>query len=166
MLAHHLTAAGNSVRAVDQWLKAGQFAAARLTHREATGHFDRGLALLGSLPDGAARDGRETELQLDRGLSLFTTEGFISNAAAEAYIRARELAERRGDTHKLFIAVYGRWQSTAGSGRLVASRGLSDRLLRLTAGKADDGLRMQAHLFVCRRAGVRTRALRGGAPAL
>jgi hypothetical protein len=98
-----LTAAGNSVRAVDQWLKAGQFAATRLAHREAIGHFDRGLALLGSLPDGAARDGRETELQLARGLSLFTTKGFISQAAAQAYTRARELAERRNDHRQLVM---------------------------------------------------------------
>jgi hypothetical protein len=100
-----LTAAGNTVRAVDQWLKAGQFAAARHTHREAIGHFDRGLASLGTLPDGSVRDGRETELQLARGLSLFTTEGFISKVAAQAYTRARELAERRSDDRQLVMAV-------------------------------------------------------------
>jgi class 3 adenylate cyclase len=145
LLAHHLTAAGATERAVDQWLRAGQYAAERSAHREAIGHFERGLATLATLPDGPARDGREIELQLARGLSLFTTEGFVSAGAAQAYTRARELGERQGDARQLFIAVYGLWQSTAGSGRLIASRGLSDRLLRLTAGKADDGLRMQAH---------------------
>jgi predicted ATPase len=89
LLAHHLTTAGNSVRAVDQWLKAGQFAAARLAHREAIGHFDRGLALLGSLPDGSASDRRETELQLGRGVSLFTTDGFISKGGSRGLHPAR-----------------------------------------------------------------------------
>ncbi len=145
LLAHHLTAAGDTERAVDQWLKAGQHAAARSAHLEAIGHFDRGLATLAALPEGPARDGREIELQLARGLSLFTAEGFISAKAAEAYTRARELAERRGDTRQLFTAVYGLWQSTAGSGRVVERRGLSDQLLRLTADNADDGLRLQAH---------------------
>jgi class 3 adenylate cyclase len=92
LLAHHLTAAGETERAVDQWLKAGQHAAARLTHVEAIRHFDRGLATAMSLPEGPSRDRRETELQLARGLSLFTAKGFVSTEAAEAYARARELA--------------------------------------------------------------------------
>src|SRR5262249_8407374 len=58
ILAHHLTAAGDTARAVDQWLKAGQHAAGRLAHLEAIRHFDHGLAALAALPEGAARDGR------------------------------------------------------------------------------------------------------------
>ena len=41
LLAHHLTAAGDTERAVDQWLKAGQYAAQRLAHLEAIRHFER-----------------------------------------------------------------------------------------------------------------------------
>jgi len=81
LLAHHLTATGDSKRAVSQWLKAGQFAAERLAHLEAIRDFDRGLAILPALPEGSARDRGEVELQLARGLSLFTTEGFVSRAA-------------------------------------------------------------------------------------
>ena len=145
ILAHHLTAAGEAERAVDQWLKAGQYAAARLAHLEAIRHFDRGLATLALLQEGPARDGRETELQLARGLSLFTAKGFISAEAAEAYARARELAERRGDAHQLFTAVFGLWQWTTSAGRILDCRGLSDRLQRLTADNADSELRLQAH---------------------
>jgi predicted ATPase len=145
LLAHHLTAAGDTGHAVDQWLKAGQFAAERLAHLEAIRHFDRGLAILLALPEGPARDGREIELQLARGLSLFTAEGFVSAGAAYAYSRAHALAEQRGDPRQLFVSVYGLWQSTTASGRMLAARKLSDRLLQLTAGQADDGLRLQAH---------------------
>jgi predicted ATPase len=97
LLAHHLTAAGNIERAVDQWLKAGRYAAARPAHREAIGNFERGLAALAALPEGPARDEAEIELQLARGLSLFTAEGFSAVGAAETYTRACELAEQRGD---------------------------------------------------------------------
>ena len=145
LLAHHLTAAGKTERAVDQWLKAGQHAAARLAHLEAIRHFDRGLAALVALPDGPARDGQETELQLARGLSLFTTKGFISAEAAEAYARARELAERLGDAHQLFMAVFGLWQSTNSAGRVRDCGRLSDRLQQLTEDNADSELRLQAH---------------------
>jgi class 3 adenylate cyclase len=138
LLAHHLTAA-------DQWLKAGQHAAARLAHLEAIRHFGRGLAAVATLPEGEARDGREIELQSARGLSLFTTEGFISTEAAKAYARARELAEKRDDPHQQFMAVYGLWQSANGSGIITDCRRFADRLLQLTGDKADDGLRLQAH---------------------
>jgi tetratricopeptide (TPR) repeat protein len=159
LLAHHLTAAGDAERAVDQWLKAGQFAAERSAHREGIGHLEHGLATLSTVPTGPARDSREIDLQLARGLSLFTAEGYISAAAAEAYARARELSEQRGDGLQLFTAIYGLWQSANGSGRVRAGRGLSDRLLLLTADQVDDGLRLQAHHSAW------STALFGGEPA-
>jgi hypothetical protein len=169
LLAHHLTAAGDTARAVDQWLKAGQYAAERSAHVEAISHFERGLAALSESPEGATQEGRELELQLARGPSQFTVKVCSSVQAIEAYTRAHELAEQTGDARRLFMAVYGLWQSAAGSGRLLAGHRLSDRLLDLTAGTTDDGLRLQAHhsawtTYV--RAGSRARALRGGASAL
>ncbi len=145
LLAHHLTAAGEIERAADQWLKAGRHAATRSAHLEAIGHFDRGLAALTALPEGRARDERDIELQLARGLSHFTARGFASVEAAEAYTRARELAEQRGDSRQQFMAVYGLWQSANGAGRVLDCSRLSNRLQQLTAGTADDGLRLQAH---------------------
>jgi hypothetical protein len=145
LLAHHLTAAGDTERAVDQWLKAGQYAAARLAHLEAIGHFERGLAILPGLAEGRERDRREIELQLARGLSLFTIEGFVSGAAGEAYARAHELSERWGDLRELFMAVFGLWVSANGRGGMVECRKFSHRLQRLTAANADEGLRLQAH---------------------
>src|SRR5205823_1851831 len=75
LLAHHLTGGGDTERAVAQWLKAGQRAAARLAHIEALAHFERCLALLGSLPETSARDAIEIELQLAMGVSLITVRG-------------------------------------------------------------------------------------------
>jgi len=144
-LAHNLTAAGDTQRAVDQWLKAGQYAAARLAHIEAISHFERGLATLAVLPESQARDRQEIELQLARGLSLFTAKGFEVSEAAQAYTRARELAERQGDADKLSVAIYGLWQANIGSGTLAGAHVLSNRLLQLTSSATDDGLRLQAH---------------------
>ena len=113
LLAHHLSAAGDTVRAVDQWLKAGQRAAGGLAHVEAIAHFERGLGLLASLPDTPARDTREIELQLALGVSLITVKG---KGSRRAYGRARELAEKSGDQRQLFQATYGLWQNAGGSG--------------------------------------------------
>ena len=88
-------------------------------------------------------DSREIELQLARGLSLFTAEGFQSAEAARAYTRARELAEQRGDPRQLFMAIYGLWQSANGAARILDCRSLSNRLQQLTAD--DNELRLQAH---------------------
>jgi hypothetical protein len=81
---------------------------ARSTPLEAIRHCERGLAGLSALPEGP-------ELQLARGLSLFTAKGFSAVEAPEAYARARELAERRGDSRQQFMAVYGLWQSANGA---------------------------------------------------
>ena len=145
LLAHHLTAAADIERAVDQWLKAGEYAAQRLTHLEALRHFERGLAILPALPEGPGRDSREIELQLARGSSLFTAEGYSSAGAAEAYARARALAEQLGDPQQLFMAVYGLWQSANGAGKVLDCRRLSNRLQQLTVGKGDDDLLLEAH---------------------
>jgi predicted ATPase len=145
LLAHHLAGAGDIERAIDEWLKAGKHAAARSGHIEAIGHFERGLAALAGLAEGPARDGREIELQLARGLSLFTAKGFQAAEAARAYTRARELAEQRGDPHQMFMATYGLWQSANGAGRIPDCRSLSNRLQQLTADDADNELSLQAH---------------------
>jgi hypothetical protein len=55
-----------------------------LTPLEAIRHFERGLAVLSALPEGPAREEREIELQLARGLSLFTAKGFGAIEAPEA----------------------------------------------------------------------------------
>jgi class 3 adenylate cyclase len=55
ILARHLSEAGQTERAVEQWLKAGRRAAGRSAHLEAIAHLKQGLELLGSLPDGPRR---------------------------------------------------------------------------------------------------------------
>jgi predicted ATPase len=143
LLAHHLTAAGDTERAVDQWLKAGRYAAARLAYLEAIAHFEQGLGLLHSLPESPVRNGREIELQLALGLCLFTAKGGV--AAKPAYARAHELAETSGEPQQRFEALYGVWQSTIVSGGVIAASALPERLLRLAEREGDDELRLQAH---------------------
>jgi predicted ATPase len=102
LLAHYLTAAGDTERAVDQWPKAGQHAAARLTYREAIAHLERGLAVLRSLPEGPNSEAKEIDLQLALGLCSYTAKGPI--AALPIYTRARELADIQGNSRQRFEA--------------------------------------------------------------
>jgi predicted ATPase len=143
LLAHHLTAADDTERAVDQWVKAGRHAAARLAYLEAIADLERGLGLLHSLPESPARNSREIELQLALGLCLYTAKGAV--AAKPPYMRAHQLAERSGEPQQRFEALYGVWQSINRSGGVTASSPLSERLLRMAERAGDDGLRLQAH---------------------
>jgi predicted ATPase len=143
LLAYHLTEAGNIERASDQWLKAGQHAAARLAYLEAIAHLERGLGLLHSLPESPVRNGLEIALQLALGLCLFTTKGAVD--AKPPYMRAHELAASRGEPRQRFEALYGVWQSTVVSGEISAARPLSERLLGMAESEGDDGSRLQAH---------------------
>ena len=101
--------------------------------------------MLTGLPEGSARDRREIELQSARGLSLFTTEGFRSAGAAEAYRCALDLAEQSGTPRQRFTAVSGLWQSANGTGSVRDCLRLSDRLQQLAAAGQDDELRLEAH---------------------
>jgi len=96
LLAHHLTAAGDAERAVEQWLKAGQHAAAQFTYLEAIAHLERGLGLLRSLPESPARNSREIELQLALGLCLYTAKDAVAEAGL--YAGARACREQRRAT--------------------------------------------------------------------
>jgi predicted ATPase len=145
LLAHHLTGAGDAGGAVAQWLIAGRHAASRSAHTEAVAYFGRSLAMLATLPETAARDQREVELQLARAASLLTIKGMASPEATEAYARARDVAERRNDANNRIAALWGLWIGSQTRNAFDAARGLSDQLLKLTQDRGDDGLRLQAH---------------------
>ncbi|MBV8088261.1 MAG: hypothetical protein JO139_01570, partial [Alphaproteobacteria bacterium] len=145
LLAHHLTAAGDTERAVDQWLKAGRLAADRQTHVEAIAHLQRGLSLLAIQPETPERDAREIELQLALGSSSVVAVGNDSQEVTDAYRRACELAERLGDDRQLFEALFGSWANNQGAGRVRAALADLPRLSGVADRVNDDGPRLQAH---------------------
>ena len=145
LLAHHLTGAGENQRAVAQWLKAGRHAVSRSAHQEAISHFGKGLTALSLLPETTERHQQEIMLRLAMGPSLLITRGFSSASAVEAYGRAIELCEQVGDKQNLFPALWGLWLSNVGSGRFGRALQMSGRMLALSEGEGDVGLRLQAH---------------------
>ena len=144
ILARHLTEAGRTERAVEQWLKAGRRAAGRSAYVEAIAHFKKGLGLLVSMPDWARRGVIESDLQLALGVSLFATKGLSSLEAAEAYQRARALCEASGDIVRLVSALWGLWHSCNSTNRLEAAHALCNQMLTLTDKHGDGELRLQA----------------------
>jgi len=144
ILARHLTEAGRTERAVEQWLKAGRRAAGRSAYAEAIARFKQGLELLVLLTDSVRRSDIETDLQLALGVSLFATKGLASLEAAEAYERARALCEASGDIVRLVSALWGLWHSCISSDRQEAAHALCNQMLTLTDKHGDSDLRLQA----------------------
>ena len=144
ILARHLTHAGQTEQAVEQWLKAGRRAAGRSAHVEAIAHLKQGLELLVSLPDWPRLSIIESDLQLALGVSLQAAKGLSSLEAAGAYERARALCEASGDTVRLVSALWGLWHSNNNTNRLEAAHALCNQLLTLTEKHGDSGLRLQA----------------------
>jgi predicted ATPase len=93
LLAHHLTAAGDNERAIDQWLKAGQLAASRSANLEAIAHLQRGIQAIRAFADGT-NDLSELKLLYTLGPCVIATQGPISDMARETFARARTLCER------------------------------------------------------------------------
>jgi predicted ATPase len=144
ILARHLTEAGRTEHAVEQWLKAGRRAASRSAHVEAIAHLKEGLELLVSRPEWPHRSVIESDLQLALGVSLMANKGLSSLEAAGAYERARALCEESGDTTRLVSALWGLWHSSNNSNRLEAAHALCNQLLTLTEKHGDSELRLQA----------------------
>lgn len=145
LLAHHLTAAGFADRAVPYWQRAGHRAAQRSAHVEAIAHFTQALDLLATLPDDRTRVSRELTLLLDLGPMYIIVNGMASPQVADAYTRARELAQQIGAPDQVYVATWGLWLSHQQRGRLSQARRLADEVLELAATLNDPDLQLQAH---------------------
>jgi predicted ATPase/class 3 adenylate cyclase len=110
-LAHHLTEAGLTGKAIGYWLRAGKKAAARSANLEAIAHLRRGIEMLSRLPDHLDRDRLELDLQVALGPCLITTAGPASSPAVASFARARELCERLGDPPEYLQVLF--WLASA-----------------------------------------------------
>jgi class 3 adenylate cyclase/predicted ATPase len=145
LLAHHLTAAGFTDRAITYWQRAGHRAAQRSAHVEAIAHFTQALDLLASLPDDRTRASSELNLLLDLGPMYIIVQGMASQQVADVYSRARELARQAGAPDQAYVATWGLWLSHHQRGRLSEAHDLADELLDLASARNDSGFLLQAH---------------------
>jgi class 3 adenylate cyclase len=103
-LAYHFDLGGNLPKAVEYHGRAGTKAAQQVAHYEAIGYFTRTLELLRLLPEGAARDRHELDLQMGLSWSSFMAKGSAPELES-ALFRACELGEQLGENAKLMEAL-------------------------------------------------------------
>ena len=128
LLAHHYTEAGLTEHAIPYWQRAGQLALQRSANLEAVQHLTRGIELLVTLPETAARDQQELDLQLALGVALAATKGFGAQEVAQTYTRARVLCAQVGETPQLFSALRGLCRFYYNRRELRTARDLGEQL--------------------------------------
>ena len=109
VLARHCGEAGLVEKAVGYWLKAGQQAITRWAMTEAVALLRKGLDLLSGVPDGAARQDQELDLQIALGHALIATKGWPAPEPGKAFARARQLCEQLNRPAQLGPVLVGQY---------------------------------------------------------
>ena len=144
-LAYHFEAAGLADRAVDYLLQAGRRAFRLSANEEAIAHFERGLALLETLPESPQRLRREFGLQLALCAPLLAARGWGAPERVRASARAYELGREIGETTSLLPALHALAHSSRAQGEFEKSLDLGQQLLGLARQAQDSAYIVAAH---------------------
>jgi len=144
-LALHFDEGRDPERAIRYLALAGEQAARRYAHREATEHLRRALALLPALPPGPERDGYELMLRLALCVPLAAIEGYAA-AALETNLRRIEMLAAAGrESPEAFPVLLGLWSLQIVRADLTAACALGARLLRIADADGGSLALLQAH---------------------
>jgi tetratricopeptide (TPR) repeat protein len=144
-LAWHYEAAGLAEQAITYLQIAGERALRISAETDAIGYFNRGLALLQSLPEGKHRDRLELRLQmgLERAYSARHSHGSVSSVAA--LTRIEELCARLGNVPEIFQVNWALWRMHHVQSESLVARIYAETCLRIGEEKGDLGMLVQAH---------------------
>lgn len=109
LMAHHCTEAGQTVRAIEYWEKAGRQAQERSATQEAINHFLQGLALVETLDPSQERDVLEFKFQIPLGVAYLTAKGYAAPEVGPVFERARELGKQLAGPVEQFFIHWGTW---------------------------------------------------------
>jgi predicted ATPase len=133
------------LRAARHFHLAAQNAGQVFAHREAIALARRGLALLQATPPSPQRDEHELALQMTLGLQIQMTEGYASDAAKQAYDRARELCRPATRSSILFPILWGLWLYYKVRSQLPRAQELAHELIAQARALNNPDLALQAH---------------------
>ena len=137
LLARHCTEGGLVEKAVDYRLRSGKQAFARGAMAEAEAELRKGLDLLYSLPDSAARQEQELNLQITVGNTLLATRGYAAPEAGEAFEHARQLCQKLNRPQQLNRVLTGQFFNRLLRGELEQAEFLAGELRRLGEAASD-----------------------------
>jgi predicted ATPase len=147
-LARHFVEAGLTEKAVGYLRQAGERAMQLSANEEAIGHFNKGLALLNTLPDTPERARQEVRLQIPLGHALIATKGYGAPEVEQTFNQARVLCRQVGETPELFRVLWGLaiFYSVRAQHKLALE--LRQQMLQLAQNAEDQSLHVVAHWSV------------------
>ena len=131
LLAYHWTNAGEIDAAIDAWTEAGRYASDRHAFIEAENAFGAALAAVLKQLATPERDRRELALQSSYANALRVTRGMSAPPTIKATRRARDLADRSGDSEQQLSQAWGSWAAASSGGDFEAGRLLANRFEQL-----------------------------------
>lgn len=145
ILAHHLTAAGESAAAARAWLEAGATAARRSAHTEAVGHIRQGLALLADFADPEERRRLEVELQATLIGPLAALHGTSSAELATCCRRGLQLCMDGEPTEQVFPFLFGLFTISLARQRIREAVSLAELFVSIAERKGYEPGRVIGH---------------------
>lgn len=145
LLAHHLTEAGLTERAIGHWHAAGKRAADRSANTEAVGHLTRALELVESLAAEPRRDEMELDLSVDMINPIVAAKGYSSPELERTFRRALALCREIGTTPRIFPLLYAQWVYHVTTGQVGKSVAFGEEFLRLATEQQAEDLRLIGH---------------------
>ena len=149
LLAHHLTAAGETETAIPFWQKAGKLALKRLALNEAISHLNQGMELIGTLAKSAQRDGSELDLRTLLGTAWIARRGFAASEAWSSLHLALGLAKSLSRHEALVPIYYGLCISVQVQGRGAEALGWVNEMLATAEASGDADLLISGHRSAC-----------------
>jgi class 3 adenylate cyclase/predicted ATPase len=145
VLAHHLTAAGDSAAAARAWLDAGTAAARRSAHTEAVEHLRRGLGLLDEVEGPEERRHLEVELQASLIGPLAALHGTSSAEIAACCRRGLQLCMEGEPTEQVFPFLFGLFTVSLARQRVREAVSLAELFVSIAERKGHESGRVIGH---------------------
>ncbi len=138
VMARHASEAGQTSRAVDLLLQAGEEAIAKSAMVEAVSHFRTGLAFLQQMSGETADRQRTLRLQSGLARALAASEGYSTPETGAAFAHAAKLARETGDQTSLISVLYGLYMFHLNRSELDPAHELAAELMTLARGAGDE----------------------------
>jgi class 3 adenylate cyclase/tetratricopeptide (TPR) repeat protein len=149
LLAHHLTAAGESEAAIGYWQKAGQLALKRLALNEAVSHLNKGMEIIGTLAQSAQRDASELDLRIPLGAAWMALKGWTAPEVWTSFHPALGLAKSLSRHEALVPIYYGLWVGVQNQGRVAECLDWVNEMLASAEATGDPDLLIMGHRVAC-----------------
>src|SRR5262245_45181099 len=144
-LAHHLSEAGRTARAVQMLLKAAKQSAEHSANLEARAQLLTALEEIKKLPTGLERDNLELKAHIALIGPTIALEGFAAATVAAVSCRAIELCHALDDDPRIFPALYAQWSYLRVAGNMREASALAKDFLTIAELKGTRTDRMVGH---------------------